>query len=306
MTACIPFRAAAFVIALASLATTGCGSAPRTAGPPAEGRGAYKVGKPYTINGETYSPHEDPDYRETGVASWYGPGFHGRRTANGEVYDQNDWTAAHRTLPMPSVVRVTNLDNGASTVVRINDRGPFARSRIIDLSRNAARELDMMRSGTANVRVEIMLRESDVVKRVALDGGSPGEQVAALKSAGGGLGAGAPSMAAAAVASSPPRPAPALVQATRTPLPAPVSAPQPSVPAGGHYIQAGAFSTVDRAESVRATLATLGDSSIQQADVRGRGIYRVRLGPWTTVDEAQSVLGRVHRAGYPDAQIVRD
>src|SRR5512143_1050585 len=101
-------------------------------------RGTYKIGAPYKIDGVTYTPQEEFNHVETGVASWYGPGFHGKSTANGERYDQSERTAAHRTLQMPSIVRVTNLDNGMSTVVRINDRGPFARSRVIDLSRTAA------------------------------------------------------------------------------------------------------------------------------------------------------------------------
>ncbi len=102
-----------------------------TPGAPVAGTaGVYKIGSPYKIAGTWYYPKEDPDYRETGIASWYGPGFNGRVTANGEVYNQDDLTAAHRTLPMPSIVRVTNLDNGRSIKVRINDRGPFARSRI--------------------------------------------------------------------------------------------------------------------------------------------------------------------------------
>ena len=103
-------------------------------------RGTYKIGAPYKIDGVTYTPQEEFNHVETGVASWYGPGFHGKSTANGEAYDQSARTAAHRTLQMPSIVRVTNLDNGMSTVVRVNDRGPFARSRVIDLSRTAAQD----------------------------------------------------------------------------------------------------------------------------------------------------------------------
>src|SRR5690348_8096374 len=92
----------------------------------------YKVGTPYIVGGQEYYPQETFNYSETGIASWYGPGFHGNRTANGEDYDSNELTAAHRTLQMPSLVRVTNLDNGRSLVVRVNDRGPYARGRLID------------------------------------------------------------------------------------------------------------------------------------------------------------------------------
>ncbi len=143
-------------------------------------RGSYKVGAPYKIDGVTYTPQEEFNHVETGVASWYGPGFHGKSTANGEPYDQSARTAAHRTLQMPAIVRVTNLDNGMSTVVRINDRGPFARSRIIDLSRTAAQELDIVRNGTGHVRIEQLQAESLAVKDVAIAGGGPAEQQAAV------------------------------------------------------------------------------------------------------------------------------
>lgn len=121
----------------------------------------YKVGNPYKINGKWYYPAVDYQYDEVGIASWYGPGFHGRTTANGEVFDQNKISAAHRTLPMPSVVKVTNLENGlVLEKVRINDRGPFARNRIIDLSKKAAEELGFIKNGVAKVRVEILEDES--------------------------------------------------------------------------------------------------------------------------------------------------
>jgi rare lipoprotein A len=114
---------------------------------------SVKVGKPYQINGEWYYPQMVDHYRETGVASWYGVPFHGRKTANGEVYDMHGMTAAHPTLPLPSMARVTNLENGRSITVRVNDRGPFAKRRIIDLSRRAAWELGFKDQGTAEVEV---------------------------------------------------------------------------------------------------------------------------------------------------------
>ncbi len=121
----------------------------------------YKIGTPYKINGKWYYPAVDYDYEEIGIASWYGPGFHGKKTANGEIFDQNKISAAHRTLPMPSVVRVTNLDNGkVLPKVRVNDRGPFAGNRIIDLSKKAAQELGFVNTGIAKVKVEILENES--------------------------------------------------------------------------------------------------------------------------------------------------
>ena len=118
--------------------------------------GAYKLGKPYQINGRWYRPEFDEAYDVTGTASWYGDDFHGKPTANGEVFDKNQITAAHPTLPLPSRVRVTNLDNGKVLELRVNDRGPFIGDRLIDLSEAAARELGYDRRGLANVRVQFL------------------------------------------------------------------------------------------------------------------------------------------------------
>ena len=125
-------------------------------------KGYYKVGTPYKIKGVWYYPKVDYSYDETGIGSWYGPNFHQKLTANGEIFDQNALSAAHRTLPMPSVVRVTNLQNGRALVVRINDRGPFAHGRIIDLSRRAAQLLGFKRQGIAKMRVELLPEESRI------------------------------------------------------------------------------------------------------------------------------------------------
>lgn len=117
------------------------------------GRSIYKVGRPYTIGGRTYVPAEDPAYDEVGTASWYGTGFHGGPTANGEIFDMNRLTAAHRTLPMPSYAYVQNTANGRTIMVRINNRGPFKGDRIIDLSKEAARLLAFEGQGLVEVRV---------------------------------------------------------------------------------------------------------------------------------------------------------
>lgn len=119
-----------------------------------KGGGYYKVGKPYQIGGRWYTPRVDPTYDESGRASWYGPDFHGKKTANGEVFDQAALTAAHPTLPLPSYAYVTNLENGRTVLVRINDRGPYSRDRIIDVSVRVARELGFFHQGTARVRVK--------------------------------------------------------------------------------------------------------------------------------------------------------
>jgi rare lipoprotein A len=146
--------------------------------PVPKGGGAYKVGKPYNINGRTYVPAENPHYRAEGVASWYGRDFHGRLTANGEVYDMHSISAAHTTLPLPSYVRVTNLNNGRSIVVRVNDRGPYHRDRVIDLSIGTAKALDFYHRGIARVRVEYVGRapiegSDDTMLIATLREGSP-------------------------------------------------------------------------------------------------------------------------------------
>jgi rare lipoprotein A len=123
-------------------------------GPVPKGGGRYMVGKPYVVKGKTFVPKENPRYDAVGVASWYGDAFHGRMTANGELYDKQHLSAAHPTLPLPSYARVTNLTNGSSVVVRINDRGPFHAGRLIDLSNKTADMLDMAHSGTGKVRVQ--------------------------------------------------------------------------------------------------------------------------------------------------------
>jgi rare lipoprotein A len=126
--------------------------------PVPKGGGGYKVGQPYVINGQTYYPSDNPSYRAEGIASWYGPDFHGRLTANGEVFDMHGISAAHPTMPIPSYARVTDLDNGRSIIVRVNDRGPYAHNRIIDLSIGAANALGFYGDGLARVRVEYVGR----------------------------------------------------------------------------------------------------------------------------------------------------
>jgi rare lipoprotein A len=171
-------------IALACLALAHCSwpkYGPRVVDegePIPKGGGSYKVGQPYSINGRTYAPHENPSYRGEGVASWYGRDFHGRLTANGEVYDMHSISAAHTTMPLPSYARVTNLENGRSIVVRVNDRGPYVRNRIIDVSIGTAKALEFYGKGIARVRVEYVGRaplegSDDVMLLATLREGSP-------------------------------------------------------------------------------------------------------------------------------------
>jgi rare lipoprotein A len=128
--------------------------------PAVKHRGMAMVGAPYTVAGRVYVPKDDPEYKAVGTASWYGEDFHGRLTANGEVYDMHDLSAAHATMPLPSYARVTNLGNGRSLVVRVNDRGPYHEGRVIDVSSRAAELLDFRRDGVGRVKVEYLGRAS--------------------------------------------------------------------------------------------------------------------------------------------------
>lgn len=130
--------------------------------------GYYKIGNPYQVGGLWYIPKEDYNYKEIGISSWYGPDFHNGITANGEVYDMHGLTAAHRTLPLPSIVRVTNLQNNRSLVLRVNDRGPFVNNRVIDVSKRAAQLLGFEEQGTTQVQVEILPEESKKLKEELL------------------------------------------------------------------------------------------------------------------------------------------
>jgi rare lipoprotein A len=142
--------------------------------PVPKGGGTYRVGKPYTVAGRVYVPEEDVNYQQEGMASWYGDDFHGRLTANGEVFDMEALTAAHPTLPMPCYARVTNLANGKSLIVRVNDRGPYHGNRLIDVSNKAAELLEFKGVGVAKVRVEY-------VGRAPLEGSDDSQLVATLR-----------------------------------------------------------------------------------------------------------------------------
>jgi rare lipoprotein A len=173
----------------------GVSSSPRVVAfgePVPKGGGTYRVGKPYTVGGRVYVPEEDVNYREEGLASWYGDDFHGRLTANGEVFDMESLTAAHPTLPMPCYARVTNLANGKSLIVRVNDRGPYHGNRLIDVSNKAAELLEFKGNGVARVRVEY-------VARAPLEGSDDRQLIATLRT-----GVPAPSLSLVRVASARP------------------------------------------------------------------------------------------------------
>ena len=273
----------------------------------------YKIGNPYQIDGVWYYPAVDYDYDETGIASWYGTEFHGRRTANGGVYDMNDLTAAHRTLPLPSLVRVTNLENGRSMILKVNDRGPYARGRIIDLSRRSAQLLGSLKQGTARVRVQILARESRQLaarltgKASLATIGTPITVDRLPKPAVTTQELPPPGGAPVPVASAEP-----VDGAKQTIGPAPVLAAKSelgvvsevAVVLSRLFVQAGAYAHYTNANRARAFLSSLGTVKVTSVMVEGRDLFRVRIGPLATVAEADGFLAAVVGAGYPDARII--
>ncbi len=241
--------------------------------------GTYKVGKPYKIMGKKYYPKEDYSYSEVGMASWYGKDFHAKTTANGEKYDMNSLTAAHRTLPLPSIVKVTNLENGRSLVLRVNDRGPYAKGRIIDVSKRASQLLGFHTQGTTKVRVEVMAKESKALK-AALLGEECEENIYTAQQK--------------TIVSSVPAAIPAPVK--------PITAA--SYPQGSYFVQVGSFSQESGAREVSAKLNM--DSNIYYVNVDGQNYYRVRVGPFINEKEAEVALAKVKYNGAYDAKIVSD
>lgn len=261
--------------------------------------GTYKVGNPYQINGAWYYPKVDYAYKETGIASWYGPKFHGRDTANGETFDQNALTAAHRTLPMPSMVQVTNLENGRQLKLRINDRGPYARGRIIDVSKRAAELLGFKDQGTARVRVAIVEGDSRRLAAAAQGQGgtppraAPTTAVASAPLDGGDGGAAGSSRRETRRNGAVPWPD---GQVTYVQVDG-----NPEI-----FIQAGAFVDYANARRLSGDLARLAPTQIKAATVNDRRFFRVRLGPVATVAAADRLLARLDRQGHREAHVIVD
>ena len=253
--------------------------------------GIYKIGTPYQIMGSWYYPRENPNYDEVGIASWYGPKFHGRRTANGEIFDMNLLTAAHPTLPMPVRARVTNLENGKSIIVRINDRGPFAKDREIDLSRKAAEVLGFRDKGTTRVRVQYLgrapmydsagrlirgqepdsfivekPRTPDENKRVAA---APVEQVEKQT----------------------------LDGRTITEAPPPIASKR-------YAVQVGVFSSRFNAERLKRQLDLITRAEVSEAEINGETYYRVKVGGANVREDARQTRDMLVSAGHQDAVIV--
>jgi rare lipoprotein A len=302
-----PLRALFIGLVLAALA--GCAVNKGRYG----GTGAYKVGNPYQINGVWYYPKEDPFYDETGIASWYGPDFHGKATANGESYDMDALTAAHRTLPLPTVVRVTNLENGRSLRLRVNDRGPYARGRIIDVSRRAAHLLGFHQNGTARVRVQYEGRADVGAPPPQEEGEIVASRPSDLRSAPvAGVSSSELAPPQGATAAPPRQTAPPVRVASASPSAQAESDIAPDgivttvpVPAStGLWVQVGAFLSRGNAERLAERLLYVGPARVSQAVVNGRALYRVRFGPFASVEEADSMLDKVINKGENGAQIV--
>ena len=223
-------------------------------------------------------------YLERGVASWYGPGFHKIRTSIGEPYDMYAMTAAHKTLPLPAYVRVTNLQNGRSVVVRVNDRGPFVGNRIIDLSYTAAARLDMLRNGTAMVEVRAIDPSTTPVILTSVPLDTPAPNVPAPPNASASNAAAAGIASAASGASAPPAATPEL------------------------FVQAGAFADPANAERLAQRLrgGSYGKVFVREDQIAGRRMYRVRIGPVPDVAEFDRVVAALEQAGINDAHLALD
>jgi rare lipoprotein A len=267
-----------------------------------------RTGQPYQVNGIWYVPREQPDYDVVGMASWYGDAFHGRSTADGEIFDMNAVSGAHTTLPLPSIVEVTNLENGRKLRVRVNDRGPFVGDRVIDLSHEAARELGYERQGLTRVRVRYVgpapLLGPDAGVRVARAKPSASRQYAS---------AGArPGPYAARFAPADPPSSQSDVVFTSQPAPAQARQLQivPAMPAGpvpsarGWRIQAGAFSDAARAQRAVRQLTDVGPAVIEPFQRNGVTVYRVILAGPAREMEAYDLRDRVVEAGFADARVI--
>ncbi len=272
-----------------SPAAAGSAAIPDLAGLPeppvrAEARSRYGNPPSYEVFGRRYfvTPAQ-PGQVERGTASWYGPGFHQARTSSGETYDMYQLTAAHRSLPIPAIARITNLRNGRSVLVRINDRGPFVGERIVDLSYAAAARLDMLREGTAPVELQVL----------AVDSMGPGSALPER-----------PAMAAptaGAQSASAPMPVPVPVANL-----APVGSPDPVSTA--RWLQVGAFATRANADAQAALLRDAGFAQVRVVETVAaqRLLFRVRVGPVANVLEADDFIERLRLAGIPDARLAQD
>lgn len=255
--------------------------------------GIYKVGKPYKIAGEWYYPRENTKYDNIGIASWYGPKFQGRRTANGEIFDMNLLTAAHPTLPMPVMVQVTNLENGRSMKLRVNDRGPFKKNREIDLSRRAAEILGFKDKGTARVRVKYLHRAPLYNQRGQLISGDESDSFVFDKPY-------TPTRDRYVSA------APITDVETKSLDGQDLPSKKSVLPKQKYYVQLGVFSRKDSAEALRQKLGQIGQVEVSELTSGGRQLYRVRVGPVNSRVDANILVDDVLDNGHQDAFILEE
>lgn len=268
----------------------------------------YKIGTPYQIAGKWYYPERDLRYDNTGIASWYGDKFAGKLTANGEIFDPELVSAAHKILPMPSVVRVTNLDNGKSLVVRVNDRGPYVTGRIIDMSRAGARLLGFKDEGIARVRVQMLTEQSLRLEKLAKEGQFPllsddydpdVPQTVAVSRPTVNLRA----KTTRAVAEKPKSSSSAveLLASSRG-----ISVVETMPIKTDIWVQIGAFHSETNAQNLINKFTEFSSGAIFQFSKDGRILYRARLGPLSSVNEADLLLDKILKRGFDGAEIVVD
>ena len=316
---------ASSLLLLGLLAACGGGRSPDRPSSGVTGAGGYyKVGKPYQIKGNWYTPKEDYSYDESGIASWYGDDFHELKTANGEMYNKNELTAAHKTLPMPSLARVTNLENGRSIVVRVNDRGPFSGARVIDVSQRAAQLLGFEKQGTAKVRVQVLADESKAIADAMRTYGGPSQAtdqiVASAQSAQPSAQPTQFGVEPAPSYSNAPVQSVSLDQPQRVAAYSPPSSPvsmstvKPvaeyiQLPVTGNnqiFVQAGAFTNRANAVKLQNSLSKIGAVNVVEVLVKGVQYYRVRVGPIESVSLADKTLKKVLSSGADNARIIVD
>ena len=282
--------------------------------PVPKGGGHYKVGNPYKIGGRWYRPKEQPNYNRVGVASWYGELFHGRYTANGEIYDMNALTAAHPTLPMPSYVHVTNLRNGRALVLRVNDRGPYAHDRIIDLSRRSARALGFERDGTVKVQVRYLgpapLNGDDSYERqiyasqswARVASGTGARRTPAKRTEIASAAREAIQADPIVVGSIPDKPQSGSANRSTA-----VAGNVQRSPRGAHrmyFVQASSFASRSAADDLNRRLSEIGPSRVMQVGEGRDARFRVRLGPYAWRHDADQTLREVVSIGLRDAYMV--
>ena len=292
-----------------SLIVAGCSSAKRDpfagvgspyyskAGPLPKGGGRYLVGDSYEVAGVQFTPREQPGYDKTGIASWYGPQFHRRMTSNGEWFDMNELTAAHATLPLPSYAKVTNLENGRSVVVRINDRGPFVGTRIIDMSRRSAEVLGFKPRGMAKVRVQYIGAAplNDQGQHLAamnreLRNGTPLRQMMAAAN---GDTTGGTQIAAAEPEYN-----------SYQPVETNIASASDAYDTPEYFVQVGSFADPYNAQRAREELANSGPVQVEELVGSAGPLYRVRIGPMRNEGQAQLALRQAVDLGHPDARLI--